>query len=94
MHPPSPLPPSPPGTSPAATVAALARALTARGITGIYTATAAQVALVSVTAAVTAWTNGHQIWCTHAGQHYTWPAAGIEAAASALAALAHSAPGP
>jgi hypothetical protein len=88
MHPPSPFPPPPPGTSPAATATALTRALTARGITGIYTATAARFALISVTASVTAWTNGHQIWCTHAGQHHTWPAADIEAAASAVAALA------
>ena len=94
MHPP-PRFPQPPalGASPAATAAALARALTARGLTGIYTAAADRVGLVSVTAAVTAWTNGHQIWCTHAGQHYTWPAAGIDAAASALAALARPAPG-
>ena len=89
MHPraPFPLPFPPPGSSPAATTAALARALTARGITGIYTATAARFGLVSVTAAVTAWTNGHQIWCTCAGQHHAWPAADIEAAATALVAL-------
>ena len=48
---------------------------------------------MSVTAPVTAGTNGHQIWCTHTGQHYTWAAADLEAAASALAALAHPAPG-
>jgi hypothetical protein len=41
-----------------------ARALSAHGIAGIYTATAARFALISVTATVTAWTNGHQIWCT------------------------------
>jgi hypothetical protein len=93
MHPASPFPPPPPSDSPAATAAALARALTARGLTGIYTATAARVGLVSGTASVTAWTNGHQIWCTHAGQHYRWAAADIEAAASALAALARAAPG-
>jgi hypothetical protein len=93
MHPPRPFPP-PPGSSPAATAAALTRALTNRGITGIYTATAARVGLVSVTAGVTAWTNGHQIWCTHSGQHYTWPAAGIDAAASALADLAGPAQSP
>jgi hypothetical protein len=93
MHPPAPSPPPPPGASPAATAAALTRALTARGLTGIYTATAARVGLVSVTAALTAWTNGHQIWCTHAGLHYSWAAADIEAAASALAALARPAPG-
>ena len=93
MHPTGPFSPPPPGASPAATAAALTRALTARGITGIYTAAAARVALISVTAAVTAWTNGQQIWCTHAGQHYTWPAADVEAAASALAALGRPAPG-
>ena len=94
MHPPDPFPPPPPGASPAApaaTAAALTRALKARGLTGIYTATAARFGLVSVTAAVTAWTNGHQIWCTHAGRHHTWPAADPEAAASALAALARPA---
>ncbi len=93
MHPATPLPSPPPPADPAATAAALARALAARGLTGIYTATAARVGLVSVTAAVTAWTNGHQIWCTCAGQQYRWPAAEIEAAASALTALARPAPG-
>jgi hypothetical protein len=80
--------PPPPGASPAATAAALTRALAARGITGVYTATAARFGLVSVAAAVTAWTNGHQIWCTCAGRHYTWVAADIDTAATALAALA------
>jgi hypothetical protein len=96
MHPPDPFPPPPPGASPAApaaTAAALTRTLKARGLTGIYTATAARFALISVTAAVTAWTNGHQIWCTTAGQHHTWPAADIEAAAAGLAALARPAAG-
>ncbi len=91
MHPASPFPP--PGASPAATAAALTQALMAGGLTGIYTATAARVGLVSVTAAVTAWTNGHQIWCTHVGQHYRWDASDIEGAASVLAALARAAPG-
>ena len=93
MRSPGPFPPPPPGASPAATAAALTRALAARGITGVYTAAAARVAVVSVTAGVTAWANGHQIWCTCAGQHYAWPAADIEAAAVALAALARPAPG-
>jgi hypothetical protein len=88
MHPPDPFPPPPPGASPAAAATALTRALTARGLTGIYTATAARFGLISVTAGVTAWTNGHQIWCTSAGQHHTWPAADIETAAASLAALA------
>jgi hypothetical protein len=87
MHPPAPFPPPPPGASPAATAAALTRALTARGLTGIYTATAARFGLISVTATVTAWTNGHQIWCTHAARQHTWVAADIEAAAAGLAAL-------
>jgi hypothetical protein len=97
MHPPDPFPPPPPGTSPAvpaATAAALTRALKARGLTGIYTATSARFGLVSVTATVTAWTNGHQIWCTHAGQQHTWPAADIEAAAAGLAALTAPGQGP
>jgi hypothetical protein len=93
MHPPAPFPPPPPGASPAATAAALIRALTAHDITGIYTATAARVAVVSVTAGVTVWTNGHQIWCTCAGQRYTWTAADIEAATAVLADLARPAPG-
>jgi hypothetical protein len=87
MYPPDPFPPSPSGASPAITVTALARALAARGLTGIYTATAARFGLISVTATVTAWTNGHQIWCTHAGRQHTWAAADIEAAAAGLAAL-------
>jgi hypothetical protein len=96
MHPPDPFPPPPPGASPAApaaTAAALTRALKARGLTGIYTATAARFGLISITAAVTAWTNGHQIWCTTAGQQHTWPAADIEAAAASLTALARPAVG-
>ncbi len=90
MHPPGPFPsPSPPpGASPAVTATDLTRALAARGLTGIYTATAARFGLISITAAVTAWTNGHQIWCTCAGQHHIWPAADISTAADALAALA------
>jgi hypothetical protein len=93
MHPPGPFPPPLPGASPAATVAALTQALAARGVTNVYTATAARFALISVATAVTAWTNGHQIWGTCAGQHYTWPAADIEAAAVALTGLAYLAPG-
>jgi hypothetical protein len=94
MHPRAPFPPPPPGASAAATAAALARALTARGLTGIYTASAARFGLVSVTASVTAWTNGHQIWCTCAGQRHAWPAADIETAATALARLARPASDP
>jgi hypothetical protein len=94
MHPPDPFPPPLPGASPVITASALARALAARGLAGIYTATTARFGLVSVTAAVTAWTNGHQIWCTCAGQQHTWAAADIESAAAGLAALARPAAGP
>jgi hypothetical protein len=93
MHLPDSFPPPPPGVSPAATATALTRAVAARGITGIYTATAVRFALISVAATVTAWTNGHQIWCTCAGRHYAWPAADIDAAAASLAALARPAAG-
>ena len=95
MHPPDP-PPPPPGTghaSPARVAAGLAAALTRHGITGMYTATAEKFAFISVTAALTVWTNGYQIWCTQAGQRRTWPAAGIEEAAARLAALARPAEG-
>jgi hypothetical protein len=67
------------------------RALTRQGITGIYTATATKLAVISVTAELTVWTNGHQVWCTHHGQRLTWPAADIETAATRIAALAHPA---
>jgi hypothetical protein len=88
MRSPSPFPPPPPGASPAATVAALNRALAARGIVGVYTATTARFGLASVATEVTAWTNGHQIWCNCVGRHYIWVAADIDAAATALVALA------
>ena len=93
MQPPDPFPPPPPGASPAITVTVLARALAAHGLTGIYTATAARFGLISITASVTAWTNGGQIWCTTAGQQHTWLAADIEGAAASLAALARSTAG-
>jgi len=92
MHPANPFPPV--GTSPAAAVTALARALTARGLTTIYTAADARVGLVSVTAALTVWTDGRQIWCIHAGQRHTWPAADIGGTAAAIAALARPADNP
>ena len=84
MEPPAPFPPWPgPGAaSPAAVAAALARHLAGRGITGIYTATTYKFAVISVTAGLTVWTNGQQLWCTCHGQRHTWPAADIEAAAS------------
>jgi hypothetical protein len=93
MHPPGSFPPPPSGAGPAATAAALTRALAARGVTGVYTAAAGRVAVVSVIVGVTAWTDGHRIWCTCAGQRYSWPAADIEASAAALAGLACPSPG-
>lgn len=94
MHPSAPFPPPPPPAGPAATAAALARALAARGLAGIYTAANARFALVSVTAGLTVWTDGRQIWCTCAGQRHIWPAADIGGTAAAIAALARPADGP
>jgi hypothetical protein len=91
MHPATPFPSQPSATSPAAAAAALARALAARGLTGIYTAADARVAVVSVTAALTVWTNGDQVWCARAGQRHSWPAADIGGTAAAIAALARPA---
>jgi|GEM_PF-4007392 len=82
-----------PDASLARVAASLTAALTQHGITGIYTATTEKFALISVAADLTAWTNGHQIWCTQAGQRLTWAAADIEAAATRLAALARPAEG-
>ena len=92
MHPPEPFPPPAPGsggpTTPARAAAALTRELTRHGITGIYTATAEKYAVISVTAALTVWTNGHLFWSTRQGQRHTWPAAHPATAAASLAALA------
>ena len=93
MRPPDPFPLPLPGASPARAAADLTRALTRVGITGIYTATAAKLAVISVTADLTVWTNGHQFWCTHHGQRLTWPTADLEKAATRLAALTHQAAG-
>ena len=56
-----PVPAPPHGVSPARAAADLIRALTGRGVTGIYTAAAAKFAVISVTAELTVWTNGHQV---------------------------------
>jgi hypothetical protein len=90
MQPPAPFPPGPgpAAASPAAVAAALARRLAGHGITGIYTATTYKFALISVTAGLTVWTNGHQLWCTRHGQRHAWPAADLAAAAARIAALA------
>jgi hypothetical protein len=83
-------PPDPPptGSSPARTAAALTRELTHHGITGMYTATAEKVAIISVTASLTIWTDGRQLWCTRNGQRHTWPVTDIGTAAARIAALA------
>jgi hypothetical protein len=96
MHPPAPFPPGPgpAAASPAAVAAALARHLAAHGITGVYTASADKCAVISVTAGLTIWTNGQLLWCTQAGEHHTWPASGLPAAAAQIAALARPAAGP
>jgi hypothetical protein len=85
MRHPDPFLPSPHGVRPARAAADLIRALTGRGVTGIYTAAAAKFAVISVTAELTVWTNGHQLWCTHHGQRLTWAAADIETAATRIA---------
>jgi hypothetical protein len=65
MQPPVPFPARPgPAASPAAVAAALASQLGAYGITGVYTAAAGTFAVISVTADLTVWTNGQQLWCT------------------------------
>ena len=87
MYPPDPFPPPPAGASPTRAAADLIHALTSHGITSIYTAAAAKLAVISVTADLTVWTDGHQVWCTHHGQRLTWPAADIETAATRIAAL-------
>lgn len=91
MHSLDPFPPPPPGANPARAADELANALASHGITGIYTATAARCAVISVTADLTIWTNGHQLWCTHHGQHHTWPATDTETAAARITSLARSA---
>ncbi|MGH3120363.1 MAG: hypothetical protein ACRDND_04935 [Streptosporangiaceae bacterium] len=65
----------------------LAALLARHGLTRIYTAACSVIAVISVTAGPTAWTNGHVLWVTLGGQRETWP----EAAAARLAALARPA---
>jgi hypothetical protein len=95
MHPPEPFPPPAAGsseeTSPARAAAALTRELARYGITGIYSTAAEKVAVISVTATVTVWTNGHLFWCTVDGQQHSWPAADTGTAAARLAFLARPA---
>jgi hypothetical protein len=90
MQPPAPVPPGPgpAAASPAAVAAELTRQLTGHRLTGIYTAATYKFAVIFVTADLTVWTDGRMLWCTQAGQRRTWPAAGMEAAAAGIAALA------
>ena len=88
MHPPDPFPPPPPGASPACAAADLTRALAGHHITGVYSASTTRFAVISVTADLTVWTNGHQFWCTQHGQRHTWSAADTEIIVARLAALA------
>ena len=92
MQPPDPFPP-PPGAgyaSPAEAAADLVRQLARHGITGIYTAAAEKLAVISVTAELTVWIDGRQVWYTHQGQRLSWPASDIGTAAAAIAALARA----
>jgi hypothetical protein len=84
----APPPPAAGYASPALIAAALTRALTRHGLTRIYTASGRRHAVISVSAGVTAWTDGVLLWCTCNGQRHTWPAADTDGAAARLAALA------
>jgi len=92
MHPPAPFPrPAPPGTAPSVPghpAAVLARLLTRHGPTRVYVAACHLYAVISVTAGLTVWTNGRQLWWDQPGQPSTWPATDPEGAAAHLAGLA------
>jgi hypothetical protein len=81
-------PPSPVSSGPPRVAGELTRQLTRAGITGIYTATTAKFAVISVAAGLTVWTDGPHLWCTCQGQRHTWPAADPAAAAAGITALA------
>jgi hypothetical protein len=86
MHPPASVPPPVPGSggdaSPARAAAALARELARQGMTGICTAAAETVAVISVIADLTVWTDGRVLWWAHRGQRHTRPATDPGAAAA------------
>jgi hypothetical protein len=82
------MPPAASPASPASIAATVAALLAGHGLTRIYTAACQVIAVISVTAGLTAWTNGRQLWITHGGQRETWPAARTQAAAARLADLA------
>ncbi len=77
--------------SPARIAAAVAALLAGHGLTRVYVAACSVIAVISVAAGLTAWTNGRLLWVTLGGQRETWPAADTEAAAARLAALARPA---
>jgi hypothetical protein len=84
----------PPGTgapSPADIAATLAGLLAGYGLTRIYVAACPVIAVIPVTAGLTAWTNGRLLRITRDGRREAWPAADITAAAARLAALARPA---
>ena len=82
--------PAPPA-SPARTAAAVAALLADHGLTRIYVAACHVIAVISICAGLTAWTNGRQLWVTLGGQRETWPATDTHAAAARLAAMARPA---
>lgn len=84
-------PPGTPTPSPARIAAVVAALLARQGLTRVYVAACSVIAVISVAAGLTAWTNGRLLWVTRAGQRETWPAADAEAAAARLAALARPA---
>jgi hypothetical protein len=79
-----------PPANPASTAAILAALLAQHGLTRIYIAACPATAVISVSADLTAWTDGRIVWATRDGQRETWPAADPRAAAR-LAALARPA---
>jgi hypothetical protein len=95
MHPPEPIPPPAAGggddASPARAAAALTRELARYGVTGIYSTAADKVAVISVTATVTVWTNGRLFWCTVDGRRHSWSVGDPGTAAARLASLARPA---
>ena len=97
MPAPDPFPPPAPAAgyaSPARVAAALAAQLARHGLTRVYIAATARLAVISVTATVTAWTDGRSLWCTCEGQRRAWPASDTQAAAARLGALARPAADP
>ena len=97
MRPSAPFPrPAPPGAalpSPGYLAGIVARLLARHGLTRVYTAACQVFAVISITAGLTVWTNGRQLWWDEHGQSRAWPAADPDGAAAHLAAIA-APPGP